>query len=104
MADPAALGAAMLAALREHTASNDSTAPQWRRIEAEAVARGFPSTRAFRAWCFARGVEVRETTLRDTWVRPADVDRAVEAMPAARKPKAKPGPAHEFDDDIKGRR
>ena len=74
------LGAAVLAAMREHLPSNDA-APTWRRIEAEASSRGFPSTRAFRAWCLARQVPLREANQRDAWVCPADVDAAVERMP-----------------------
>ena len=94
------LGAAVLAAMREHLPSNDA-APTWRRIEAEASARGFPSTRAFRTWCLARGVTVRELSQRDTWVCPAEVDRVVAGMPAVIPPKRAGTPASEFDDDIK---
>lgn len=70
---------------------------EWVRIEAEASARGFPSTRAFRAWCLARGVEVRESSVRDTWVRPAEVDRAVAGLPLVRRAAA---PENDIDREI----
>lgn len=72
-------------------------APEWVRIEAEARVRGFPSTRAFRLWCLARGVEVRESSVRDTWVRPADVDRAVAGLPLVRRAAA---PENDIDREI----
>ena len=94
------VAAAVSELLHRAEPSNDAK-PLWRRIEAEAVSRGFPSTRAFRTWCLARGVTVRETSQRDTWVCPAEVDRVVAAMPAVAPPKRASGPASEFDDDIK---
>lgn len=66
-------------------AAAKGTTPTWVRLDGEAEARKFPSTRAFRAWCLARGVEVKEFTARDTWVRPADVDRAIDGAPAAKR-------------------
>ncbi len=66
-------------------ASAKGVAPAWVRLDREAEARRFPSTRAFRAWCLAHGVEVKESSPRDSWVRPADVDRAVEGFPAAKR-------------------
>lgn len=60
-------------------------AREWVRIEAEASARGFPSTRSLRLWCLARGIELHEGSARDTWVRPADIDRAVAALPRVRR-------------------
>lgn len=71
--------AQLRAALRDHAAANDD--PRWRRLDLEATRRGFPSTRAFRAWCLARQVPLREANQRDAWVCPADVDAAVERMP-----------------------
>lgn len=78
VADP--LRDAVAAVVREVTPANE--APRWRRIEAEATRRGFSTTRAFRAWCLARAVPLREDNHRDTWVEPAAVDAAVERMPA----------------------
>lgn len=74
-----------LRALVLDAAAAPSPAPKWTRIDAEARARGFSSTRAFRSWCLGRGVEVRESSARDTWVRPADVDSAVAALPLVRR-------------------
>lgn len=92
---------AVVSELLQRTEPANEVKPVWRRIEAEATARGFPSTRAFRAWCFARGVTVRELSQRDTWVCPAEVDRAVEAMPAATPPKPRRAPTRdELDDDV----
>lgn len=78
----AELGGALLRAIREAT-PEPVAAPRWRRIEAEAVARGFSSTRALREWCMRRGVTLREENHRDTWVNPAEIDAAVERLPAA---------------------
>lgn len=78
----AELGGALLRAIREAT-PEPVAAPRWRRIEAEAVARGFSSTRALREWCMRRGVTLREENHRDTWVNPSEIDAAVERLPAA---------------------
>lgn len=78
MGDP--LREAIVSTVRELlTPAND--VPAWRRIEAEAVRRGFSSTRAFRTWCLSRGVELREDNHKDTWVSPAAVDAAVQGLP-----------------------
>jgi len=94
--------------LREHIAElvrelspvNDPT-PRWRRIEAEAIRRGFSSTRAFRSWCLTRAVLVREDNQRDTWVNPAEVDAAVERMPVVARRRVRD--ADDLDDEINGR-
>ena len=78
MADP--LRDAVATIVRDLAPTNES--PRWRRIEAEAIRRGFSSTRAFRAWCLARAVPLREDNHRDTWVEPSAIDLAVERMPA----------------------
>jgi hypothetical protein len=75
--------------------------PRWRRIEAEATRRGFPSTRSFRGWCLARGVVLREDSQRDTWVEPAAIDAAVERMPTVVRQRPN---RSEFDNDIDRRR
>lgn len=77
VADP--LRDAVASIVRDLVSTNDVT--RWRRIEAEAIRRGFTSTRAFRTWCLARAVPLREDNHRDTWVEPAAVDAAVERMP-----------------------
>jgi len=87
--------------LRELAPANDP--PRWRRIEAEALRRGFSSTRAFRTWCLSRKVPLREDNHRDTWVEPAAVDAAVELLPAVEPPKAKPGASvNDFDRELYG--
>ena len=85
--------------VREHlTAAND--VPQWRRIDAEAGRRGFSSTSAFRSWCLARGVELREDNHKDTWVSPAAVDAAVAALPLVRGPRPVSKTTDAIDRDI----
>lgn len=85
--------------VREHlTAAND--VPQWRRIDAEAGRRGFSSTAAFRAWCLARDVELREDNHKDTWVSPAAVDAAVRSMPTVRGPRPVSKTVNDIDRDI----
>ncbi len=95
MSDP--LREAIEGVLRETADGRDT--PRWRRIEAEATRRGFPSTRAFRSWCLVRRVEVREDSHRDTWVSPAEVDAAVERMPIVSR-RASSARDSEFDDEI----
>lgn len=70
MGDP--LRQAIAEVVRDMLPANDHR--QWRRIDAEAVARGFKSTRSFREWCLARGVPVREDNHKDTWVDVAGID------------------------------
>jgi hypothetical protein len=77
----AELGSVLLRLLREATPP-PVVPSRWRRIEAEAVARGFSSTRALREWCLRHGVTPREDSHRDTWVQPAEIDAAVERLPA----------------------
>lgn len=99
MADP--LRDAVAAIVRDLASTTDVT--RWRRIEAEAIRRGFSSTRAFRAWCIARAVPLREDNHRDTWVEPSAVDAAVERMPtvAARPARAASNP--DLDEEIDNR-
>lgn len=78
-------------------------APRWRRIEAEASRRGFSSTRAFRAWCLARAVPLREDNHRDTWVEPAAVDAAVERMPTVGVRRTRTADQLDLDDEINNR-
>lgn len=78
-------------------------APRWRRIEAEASRRGFPTTRAFRAWCLARAVPLREDNHRDTWVNPSEVDAAVERMPAVGVRRARAANQLDLDEEIDNR-
>ena len=95
------IGAAVLRAIRETPAVNTDR-PRWVRLDAEAVTRGFPSTRQFRAWCYAHGVEVREASSRDAWVSPDAVDRAVEKLPPAKRPQ-KRDEEDEIDRDLRAR-
>lgn len=97
MSDP--LREAIADLVREHvTAAND--VPRWRRIDAEATRRGFSSTSAFRSWCLARGVELREDNYKDTWVSPDAVDAAVGAMPSV-APRRRTPTVDDIDNDIK---
>lgn len=76
-----ALGAALLRLVRELAAA--PTAPsEWVSLAIEAKRRG-KSTSALRAWCLRHRVTIREESHRDAWVRPADIDRAIEAFPVA---------------------
>ena len=76
---------------------------RWRRIEAEAIRRGFSSTRAFRAWCLARAVPVHEDNHRDTWVEPAAVDAAVERMPTVGVRRVRVADDPDLDEEINNR-
>jgi hypothetical protein len=94
--DPAhRIGRAILDAIRTLPANNDVRA-EWVALDAEARRRG-KSTRQFRAWCLAHGVELRQENHRDAWVRPADVDRAVAGMPAV----APPPRGDEIDQEVR---
>ena len=85
MADPAlALGRAVLDALRAATPANTAR-PAWVLLGAEGRARGYRSTRAFRAWCLTHGVTIRTDSSRVSWVSPADVDAAIAGLPVARR-------------------
>jgi len=72
--------------------------PEWVPLEVEAQRRG-KSTAALRAWCLARSVEIRESSHRDAWVRPADIDRAISRLPLAQRPASRV-PRSEVDDEI----
>lgn len=61
--------------------------PAWMPLVAEARLRGL-STQVLRRWCYARGVPIRQGSLRDAWVAPAAIDAAVEALPLAPVPEA----------------
>lgn len=74
----AALGKALLRALRENAPSNTDT-PQWVDLISEAKRRG-KSPRAFREWCQRRGVPIRGET-KEQWVSPALVDAAIAQIP-----------------------
>ena len=50
---------ALMGALAGTKASNDARVA-WRTLSGEAAARGFPSARAFRDWCYRVGVTVRD--------------------------------------------
>ena len=97
MGDPAqALGNALLAALRDATPANADTA-RWVSLPVEAKRRG-RTTNALRAWCLARGVEIRQGSHRDAWVQPAEIDRAIEGLPLAqRAPSRTPVDDEEID-------
>jgi hypothetical protein len=90
--DPARLiGEAVMNALATALPSN-AAAPAWRTLAAEGSLRGFPSTRAFREWCYRVGVPIREVGGVPS-VAPADVDRvfaAAEDRPTP--PSALPSP------------
>lgn len=76
--DPARLiGEAVMSALATALPSN-AAAPAWRTLAAEGALRGFPSTRAFRDWCYRVGVPIREVGGVSS-VAPADVDRVFAA-------------------------
>lgn len=94
------IGDAVLRAIREAPAANAVPAPRWVRLDAEAARRGFASTRALRAWCYAHAVEVRESSARDAWVSPEAIDRAVDGLPPARRA---PGPVTELDAELRRR-
>jgi hypothetical protein len=80
------LGTALLRALREAAPANDnSPAPAWVTLAREAGRRGM-STSAMRAWCHRHKVTIREASHKDAWVSPADVDRAIEGLPPAKRP------------------
>lgn len=81
MADAAlALGRAVLDALRA-VAPTPEARPAWVLLGAEGRARGYRSTRSFRAWCVSHGVTIRTDSSRVSWVSPADVDAAIAGMP-----------------------
>lgn len=95
MADPArTLGRAVLDALRAATPANASR-PAWVLLGAEGRARGYRSTRNFRAWCLAHGVTIRTDSSRVSWVSPAEVDAAIAGLPIAAR---RPGDA--LDDEV----
>lgn len=78
------LGAALLRAMREAPA-NSASPPAWVTLASEAARRGM-STSAMRHWCHRRNVTIREGSHKDAWVSPAEVDRAIEGLPPARRP------------------
>lgn len=78
------LGAALLRVMREAPANN-AALPAWVTLATEAQRRGM-STSAMRAWCHRHGVTIREGSHKDAWVSPAEVDRAIEGLPPARRP------------------
>lgn len=61
--------------------------PAWMPLSSEAKLRGL-STQGLRRWCCARGVPIRQSSLRDAWVSPGAIDAAVEALPLATVPEA----------------
>jgi len=78
------LGTAILRALREEAPAN-ADRPAWVTLSSEAARRGM-STSAMRAWCYRRKVVIREGSHKDAWVSPAEVDRAIEGLPLAKRP------------------
>lgn len=56
-------------------------APRYVLLAEEARVRGFRNALAFKRWCVRRQVVLRRDGKR-LWVAPADVDRAVEGLPA----------------------
>lgn len=100
MGEPAAeLGSVLLRLLREATPP-PVVPSRWRRIEAEAIARGFGSTRALREWCLRRNVPLHEDSHRDTWVQPEAIDAAVERLPRVVPTERQLGPRSPDPDDI----
>jgi beta-phosphoglucomutase-like phosphatase (HAD superfamily) len=69
------------------SAAEDTAAPHaraWVRLATEAGARGYAGPHAalgFRRWCRRHGVYILKDGRRE-WVRPADVDRALDALAA----------------------
>lgn len=107
-ADPARMiGDALLAAMREAAASNCATGPAWRTLTAEGAARGFPSTRSFREWCYRAGVPVREVA-GVSHVQPSAVDAVFTAVEDRTPPASVVSPDTEADDrladSVNGRR
>ena len=72
--------------------------PEWVPLDVEAQRRG-KTTSTLRDWCLARGVEIRQSSHRDAWVRPADIDHAVAGLPVATRALSK-APKSENDADI----
>ncbi len=60
--------------------------PRWVRLPEEAKLRGF-STEGLRRWCLARHVPIHQHSHRDAWVKPEDIDAAVERLPVATRVK-----------------
>lgn len=90
---------ALAEALRMAAPSNAAT-PEWRTLAGEASVRAFPTTRAFRDWCYRVGVEVRDVG-GVACVAPAAVDRAFAgAAPRPVPPSAQPEPS-EADEERK---
>lgn len=59
----------------------DQAVPMWVLLHVEGARRGFRNALAFRRWCRGRGIPVRRDG-KMLWVSPADIDRAIEALPA----------------------
>ena len=78
------LGKALLSLIAEAAPANTDT-PRWVDLGAEAKRRG-KSTSSLRAWCQRRGVTIRESSHREAWVSPAEIDRAIEGLPVAVTP------------------
>lgn len=78
--------------------------PRWMRLPEEARLRGF-STEGLRRWCLSRGVPIHQHSHRDAWVKPEDIDAAVERLPvAARVKRATPDDIDAELEALPGRR
>lgn len=103
MADPARI-ASLTAALAEELAANTVTVT-WRTLAAEAAARGFPSSRAFREWCQRTGVTIREAG-GVALVAVAEVDAVLDRATARPVPVSVRGVSvvtDEIDSELRGR-
>jgi len=78
------LGQAVLSAIAAMGPAN-ADRPAWVTLASEAARRGM-STSAMRHWCHRRKVTIREGSHKDAWVSPAEVDRAIEGLPPAKRP------------------
>ena len=59
--------------------------PRWVLLAAAATSRGFRNALACKRWCRSHGVELRSDG-RKLWVRPADIDTALDRIAAGPEP------------------
>ena len=98
MGSPAERVTEALTALLEARPAN-ADRPHWVSLPSEAARRGM-GTNAFRQWCHRRGVTIREGSHREAWVAPAEVDRAIEGLPAAKRPASRTPTRDEVDEAL----